>query len=86
MNQSNALVSDNANNNVVVVGSDNQTYTDDTATLSEGTNFDSGDYNIGPGASTTGWVAFQLRTGVNVSKIQFTFQTGTGSSVGEWLP
>jgi hypothetical protein len=75
---------DNANNGVTVVGSDNQTYTADFASLAGCTNFNSGSYTLAPAETTTGCVAFQLPTGVTPSKVRFEL-LGFGGTTGEWL-
>jgi Domain of unknown function (DUF4352) len=74
-----------ANNNASVIGSNNQTYTADFDTVSECTNFDNGEFQLGPGESATGCVVFQLPTSVTVTKVHWTPDSGFASDFGEWL-
>lgn len=80
----NAATSDDANNNASVVGSNDQSYSSGVDTVSECTNFNSGLYQLDPGSSLTGCVVFQIPTGVNVSKVEWSPSGGFGSSFGEW--
>lgn len=64
--------SDNANSDAVAVGTDGQDYTSAYDTITEGTNFDSGDFHVGPGQSVTGWVTFELPAGVKIASVQWT--------------
>jgi Domain of unknown function (DUF4352) len=77
----NSAVSDNANNDATLVGSDNQTYDADMNSIAEGTNFNMGDVNLAAGQSSTGWVTFQVPTGVSVASVLFGDSSGT---VGTW--
>jgi hypothetical protein len=85
-NNNSSAYHDNANTDMIVIGSDNQTYTADYFdSVSECTDFNSGEYTLAGSESATGCVVFQVPTGVSVAKVQFTSNEGLGSDVGEWL-
>jgi hypothetical protein len=63
--------SDDANNDAVVVGSDDQDYTADFNSIAGYTNFQHGEWNVSPGTAVTGAVTFQLPTGVTVKSVQW---------------
>jgi hypothetical protein len=52
--------SDDANSDATLVGSNSQTYTFDGSSLAGVTNFNYGDYNLTPGQTSVGAVAFQV--------------------------
>lgn len=85
VNNGTAAFSDDANSDVTLIGTDNQSYTADFDNVSECTNFNSGQYTLSPGESTTGCVVFQIPDAVNTAKIQFQTQSGLSQSTGEWL-
>lgn len=75
-----------ADNDLTVIGSDNQTYQPDFSAVQGCTNFNSGSYTLSSGESTTGCVTFQVPTGVTVVKIRFEPSSGLpGTKVGEWV-
>jgi hypothetical protein len=74
-----------ANSNATLIGSDNQDYTADFDSVSECTNFSDGEFQLGPGESTTGCVVFQVPTAVTVAKVQWSPQSGFSGSFAEWL-
>lgn len=79
-------ISDNANNDATITGSDNQKYRADFNSISGCTNFDSGNVRLDPGDTLTGCVAFQLPEGVTAAKITYDTSGGFGNgSVGIWL-
>lgn len=73
--------SDDANNDAVLIGNDGQTYTADFSSISEGTNFNNGEFGVRAGQTQTGWVTFQVPKGVKVSSIQWA--PGSGQPA-EW--
>lgn len=78
-------VSDDANTDVSVQGSNNQVYTptfvgDDSAC----TNFNGGDFDLNPGQSVTGCVYFQIPTGVTVTTVDFGLDSMMGGTQGQW--
>jgi hypothetical protein len=85
VNNGTAAFSDDANSDVTLIGSDNQSYTADFSNVSECTNFNSGQYTLSPGESSTGCVVFQVPDAVNSAKVQFQTQSGLSQSTGEWL-
>jgi cytoskeletal protein RodZ len=85
VNNGTAAFSDDANSDVTLIGTDNQSYTADFDSVSECTNFNSGQYTLAPGESTTGCVVFQVPDAVNTGKVQFQTQSGLSQSTGEWL-
>lgn len=85
VNKGTAAYSDDANNNVTLIGSDNQSYTSDFDSVSECTNFNDGSYTLAAGESTTGCVVFEVPDAVTTSKVQFQTISGFSNSTGEWL-
>lgn len=85
VNNGTAAFSDDANSDVTLIGSDNQSYTADFDSVSECTNFNSGQFTLSPGESSTGCVVFQVPNGVNTAKVQFQTESGFSGSTGEWL-
>jgi len=85
VNNGTAAVNDDANNDVTIIGSNNQTYTDDYNNVSECTDFNNGSFTLSAGESTTGCVNFQIPDGVTVSKVQLTPSSGFSGNTGEWL-
>ncbi len=79
----NATVSDDANNDVTVIGTDSQAYTADFDSVSECTNFSFGEYTLLSGNSENGCVVFQLPTGVDVKDVQFVFG-GNNVDIAQW--
>lgn len=74
-NQSSATISDDANYDTTVIGTDSQVYTFDGSDVSECTNFGYGEYTLLIGGSESGCVVFQLPNGVNVKAVQFSFDS-----------
>ena len=77
--------SDDANNDVTIIGSDNQSYTATFFGISGCTNFSNGTFNLPPGQTSTGCVNFQLPPSVNPAKVQFTPSSGFSNQTGQWL-
>lgn len=75
-NQSAATISDDANGDTTVIGTDSQVYTADFDNVSECTNFGYGEFTLLAGSpSELGCVVFQLPNGVNVKQVQFSFDS-----------
>lgn len=72
-----------ANNNASVVGANGQTYTPDFNSIAGYTDFSSGQINVAQGQSVTGAVTFQVPTGVKVTRVLWSTQSGFSSSV-QW--
>jgi hypothetical protein len=74
--------SDDVNSDASVIGTDGQQYTSEYDDVSDGTNFDSGQFNLSAGQSVSGWVSFELPPGVSVASVQWT--TGLGGQAATW--
>jgi hypothetical protein len=82
-NEGNATITDDANVDVTVIGTDSQAYTADFDSVTECTNFSFGDYTLLAGNSESGCVVYQLPTGVNVKAIQFAL-SGNNADTAQW--
>ena len=82
-----STVEGDANIDVTLIGSDNQTYTADFDAVQGCTDFDHGSFTLSTGESATGCVNFQVPTGVFVTKVRFAPDGGMvpGSVIGEWV-
>lgn len=79
-------VNDDAVNDSTAYDATSQSYSSDVTTLDDTCQiFADGSVKLAPGASTIGCVGFQIPTGTNVAKFQFTPSSGFSSSTGEWL-
>jgi hypothetical protein len=76
--------SDDANSNAVAIGNDQQTYQTGFEGLADGTNFDSGQFNVSAGQSSVGWVAFEVKNGVTITSVKWTPESGMTSSSATW--
>ena len=74
--------SDDANSDVSVIGSDDQTYSPGFESLNGCTNFSSGAFTVTPGQSSSGCVAIEIKTSVTADTVEFS--AGYGNDVGEW--
>ncbi|BBY55446.1 DUF4352 domain-containing protein [Mycolicibacillus koreensis] len=77
-------ITGDANNNVSVVGTDEQTYPSSLATVSNCTNFLYGQFVLAPQSATTGCVAFALPTGVSPTQVRYSPSSGISIDVGVW--
>ena len=68
-----------------VIAPDGQSYSPDFDNVSECTNFNDGSFALGPAEQVNGCVVFVIPQGVTVAKVQWTPDSGFGSSFGEWL-
>jgi hypothetical protein len=76
LNQSSATITDDANGDVTVIGTDSQAYTADFDSVAQCTNFSYGGFTLLPGTpSESGCVVFQLPNGVNVKAVQFSLDS-----------
>ena len=83
VNNGSGAYNDDANSDVTLIGSDNQSYTADFDDVSECTNFNDGSYTLAAGESATGCVVFEVPDAITAAKVQF--QTVSGDeSTGEW--
>ena len=83
-NTGSATLTGDANSDISVMGSNNQSYTADFDSLAEGTNFNNGEYTLAHGASVTGFVTFQLPVGVKVVQVQADMSGFGQGTVGQW--
>jgi len=74
--------SDDANSDAVAVGSDSHDYTSSADDVTAGTNFNSGEFNVTPGQTVTGWVSFELAPGATMASIQWS--PGLGGQTATW--
>jgi hypothetical protein len=65
-----------------VFGSDAQTYSPDFSDVRGCTNFNSGEYSVGPSVTSVGCVVFQVPTGVKVASVQW--GGGFGATPAVW--
>ena len=63
--------SDDANSDAVAIGTDGQDYTPSFVTITDGTNFDSGEFNVASGQTVNGWVSFELPPNVTIASVQW---------------
>jgi hypothetical protein len=77
-------ISNDADGNASVVGSNAQSYTASLDAAAECTSFAGSSSQLAPGASFTGCVVFQLPTTINVSQVDWSPATGLTSAFGEW--
>jgi len=63
--------SDDANSDAVAVGTDGQDYTFSANSITDGTNFNYGEFNVSAGQTVNGWVSFELPPGVSIASIQW---------------
>jgi hypothetical protein len=70
---------DDANSDAAAVGDNQQTYQPGFEGLAAGTNFDSGQFNTGPGSSSVGWVSFEVKNGITITSIQWSPDAGFSS-------
>jgi hypothetical protein len=78
-------VSDNANSDTQVVGTDGEVYTPSLNGVQGCTNFNNGGYTLAAGQSESGCVVFAIPTGVGVAHVEFTL-THASVDLGEWFP
>lgn len=76
--------SNDANDNLSVVGSNKQDYSADFDSVAECTDFDNGEYSVSKGESEIGCVTFQMTTGVNVAKVKYNPDAGFSTNEAEW--
>jgi hypothetical protein len=74
--------SDDVNGDASVIGTDGQQYTSEYDDVADGTNFDAGEFNLSAGQSVTGWVSFELPSGVSVASVQWT--AGLDGQAATW--
>jgi hypothetical protein len=70
-------ISDDANNDTTIVGSNGQVYTAAANSIRGCTNFDVGTFTLTRGESETGCVAFQIPNAVGLKRLAFTLTAGS---------
>jgi hypothetical protein len=76
--------SDDADTDTAVLGNDQQLYQPTFNGIAAGTNFNGGDFNVTPGATEVGWVAFEIPNSVKVASIQWNPNSGLGGGTATW--
>ena len=69
-------VSDDADLDMTIVASNDQTYTASFNTVTECTNFNHGDFQLEPGASVVGCVVFELPSNLRATDVKWTDASG----------
>ena len=77
-------VSDDANNDATLIGSNGQSYQADFDAIAGVTNFSSGQFNLSPGTRSVGAVVFQVPDHVKVAQIQWSATSGMGGTPAMW--
>jgi hypothetical protein len=76
---------DDANGDATVLGTNKQIYQFGLEGLADGTNFDGGDWSVGPGQTEVGWVSFDVPDSVGVASVRWTTASDPFSSeVASW--
>lgn len=73
---------DDANNVAVAAGTDTTRYTASFSRVSDGPNFVAGGFEVGPGQTETGWVAFEVQPGVTLASVSW--QPSPDSAGATW--
>lgn len=76
--------SDDADSDAAVQGNDKQLYQPSFNGIAAGTNFNSGDFNVAPGVTEIGWVAFEVPNSVTVASVQWNPSSGFGGGTATW--
>lgn len=79
-----APVTDDADADASVVGTNHQDYSIGYGTVSGCTNFNYGQFQLSPGGSETGCVVFTVPVGVNVTEVQWSTTGGFGTTFVQW--
>jgi hypothetical protein len=74
--------SDDANSVASVTGADTTEYSASFSGVSDGPNFSSGEFEVGPGQAVSGWVAFEVPAGGTVASVAW--QPGFQSPAATW--
>jgi hypothetical protein len=76
--------SDDANSDAILIGSDGQAFTADFDSIKGYTNFDGGDFTVGPGVVRVGAVAFQVPDDIKVTEVQWSAAGSFRGQPGTW--
>ena len=77
-------ISDDANSDASVIGTNRQDYSAGFNSVAGCTNFNSGEFQLVPGGSETGCVVFTVPIGVSVAKVQWSPTGGFGTTFVQW--
>ncbi len=77
-------VSDDANSDASIIGSDNQSYSPIFSNVAGCTNFNNGEYQLTPGESVSGCVVFEVPATVTVARVQWSPTSGFSSNFVQW--
>lgn len=77
-------VTDDADGDAVIEGSDHHVYQAVPAALTAGPDFSSGQFSIRPGRTVTGWVSFQVQNRTRPVLVQWIPDAGTDSTAARW--
>jgi hypothetical protein len=75
-------VSDDSNNDANVIGSDTTEYESSYLSVTDGPNFNDGTFEVGPGQTVSGWVSFELPSGVTAASVDW--QPGLEGGAATW--
>jgi hypothetical protein len=74
--------SDDANSDAVAIGTDTTEYQSTFTGTADGGNFSSGEFEVSPGQSVSGWVTFEVPAGQTVKSVQW--QPGFNNGAATW--
>ncbi len=78
-------VSDDADNDASLIGSNGQTYSADFNSIAGVTDFNNGEFSVSAGERSVGAVTFQVPLGVKVAIIEWSANSGLGGPSAEWI-
>jgi hypothetical protein len=73
-----------ANDNLSVVGTNHQVYSADFDSVSECTDFNDGQYTVTKGQEEAGCVTFQIPTGIYVAQVKYNPNAGFSTNEATW--
>jgi hypothetical protein len=82
--QSTGNDTNDANNNLSIVGSDKQVYSPDFDQVSGCTDFNDGQYTVTKGESEVGCVTYQVPIGVTVTTVKYNPNSGFSTNEASW--
>jgi hypothetical protein len=72
-------VSDDANSDAAAIGSDTTEYQPSYNSVTDGGNFNSGEFAVSPGEVVSGWVSFEVPPGKTIASVQWSPNSFSGS-------
>lgn len=76
--------SDDVLSDATAYGKDTTTYEASLNDVKEGSAFNSGSWQVGPGQTVSGWAAFELPPGATVAQVKWTPTAGMSDSSATW--